>query len=197
VKRISFSALFGQLGNRATQISDQPTEATALPRLLDSEDGYNFVSVHGKVLGVPQSLGPVDLASEDFSAKPGVIVGDLPDVRMRAVRMNIRTAPRIPITSMLNTPANVAFYGANHPALAPLFSPNHDDEIRVLDAPHGGGLGRRRVGRLAVDDQCFSAMSGRFALARVIAPKGEDSPGVKCRAGRLDRFTRSFVNERV
>jgi hypothetical protein len=146
VKRIA--ALFGQLKNRSTFISGVLTQATPQPRLLDSENGYNFVSARGKVFGVPQSLGPVDLASEDISAKPGVIVGDvLPDVRMRVVRRLIRTAPRIPVTPMLSTPANVAFYGPNHPALAPLFSPNHDGDIDVLDVPGNVELSNVVLGR--------------------------------------------------
>jgi glycosyltransferase involved in cell wall biosynthesis len=177
VKRISFAALFRQPRDPPTRISSQSTDATALPRLLDSEDGYNFVSAKGKVFGIPQSLGPMDLASEDVAAKPGVIVGDvLPDVRMRAVRHAIRTAPRIPITSMLSTPANVAFYGANHPALAPLFSPDHDDEIRVLDAPH--------------DVEPSSAILGRLDYAlRTFRARMTD-------AGVSDRDNEAFIDTR-
>jgi glycosyltransferase involved in cell wall biosynthesis len=166
VKRTGIAAFFGQLKSRSARISSRPTEAMPPPRLLDSEDGYNFVGAHGKVFGVPQSLGPVDLGSEDISARSGVIVGDLlPDVRMRAVRQVIRTAPRIPVTSMLSTPANVAFYGANHPALAPLFSPNHDDEIRVLDTPHDVEASSIVLGRLDYALRTFRARMTRAGVS--------------------------------
>lgn len=157
VKQNIIAAMFDRLRGQSTKISSRLSEA-APPRLVDSEDGYNFVKAHGKVFGVPQLLGPVDLSSEDISEKPGVVVGDvLPEVRMRAVRRVVATARRIPVTSMLSIPANVAFYGANHPALAPLFSPGHDDDIRVLDAPHEVEISNPLIGRLDYALRTFRA----------------------------------------
>ncbi|KYG99518.1 hypothetical protein SE91_14320 [Bradyrhizobium sp. DOA1] len=156
--------MFDRLRGRSTKIHGLLSEF-APPRLLDSEDGYNFVLAQGRVFGVPQSLGPLDLSSEDISTKPGVIVGNsLPEVRMRAVRRAVATAPRIPVTSMLGIPANVAFYGANHPALAPLFSPGHDDDIRVLDPPREVEISNPLIGRL---DYALRTFRARMARANV------------------------------
>lgn len=48
------------------------------PLLVGSRDGYNFVAYRGKVVRLPQALGPIDLEREDPTGRPGVAVLDGP-----------------------------------------------------------------------------------------------------------------------
>jgi hypothetical protein len=48
-------------------------EATRVPVLLGSLEGYNVITYEGWVYGIPQVLGPIDLTEVDTIAMPGVI----------------------------------------------------------------------------------------------------------------------------
>jgi hypothetical protein len=100
-----------------------------------SENGYNFVCHAGRIYALPQSLGPIDVTSEEVSEKPGVIVGDDLRATRRQVALHIiATDPRITVTPMTSTPANIAFYGRNHPAYSPLFCASYAD-FDIANAP--------------------------------------------------------------
>jgi organic radical activating enzyme len=64
-------------GEPVTQIS-----LVAPPHLVETVGAFNIVTFKGSYLGVPHSLGPMDLAQQDLSALPGLIVADsLQDAR--------------------------------------------------------------------------------------------------------------------
>jgi hypothetical protein len=46
------------------------------PRLIETVGAFNIVKFNGSYLGVPHSLGPMDLAEQDLSTLPGLILGD-------------------------------------------------------------------------------------------------------------------------
>ena len=58
------------------------------PHLVETVGAFNIVKFKGSYLGVPQSLGPMDLAQQDLSALPGLIVAD----SLQNARRMIRTA---------------------------------------------------------------------------------------------------------
>jgi radical SAM superfamily enzyme YgiQ (UPF0313 family) len=72
------------------QISTRAASA-AQPRLVGAMDGYNIIEFEGWYYGMPQDLGPLDLASTDVIEMPGVIrdlsrevvEGEIREVRVR------------------------------------------------------------------------------------------------------------------
>jgi putative sugar O-methyltransferase len=68
--------------------------AADLPRLVSSIEGYNIVDYGRRYLGVPQSLGPLDLAEQDLSALPGLITGESIETVDAMIRAAVRPAPQ-------------------------------------------------------------------------------------------------------
>ena len=60
----------------------------APPRLVESVGAFNIVNYNGSYLGVPHCLGPMDLAQQNLSTLPGLIVAD----SLRNARRMIRAA---------------------------------------------------------------------------------------------------------
>jgi hypothetical protein len=105
------------------------------PRLIHSDNGYNFVEFRNRVFAVPQSLGPINLEQEDVTAHPDVVVADdLDEARDQLIWRNITTARKLSITPMLETPVHVRFYGRNHPAYAPIFSGQYES-LEIVTQP--------------------------------------------------------------
>jgi len=48
----------------------------APPRLIGSRDGYNLVVFRGQYVGIPQSAGPMDLATTSIEKVKGVVIAD-------------------------------------------------------------------------------------------------------------------------
>jgi hypothetical protein len=48
----------------------------ALPRLVRTVGVYNIVHYGQRFYGLPQALGPIDLAQDDVTGRPGVVIGD-------------------------------------------------------------------------------------------------------------------------
>ena len=97
------------------------------PVLIESADSHNFVAYAGRVFALPQALGPTDLSTEDVTANPDVIIAEsLNEAHHRVSWKTIATEQQLRITPMLEIPANVRFYGKNHPAYTPIFSGEYE-----------------------------------------------------------------------
>jgi hypothetical protein len=68
--------------------SDAPA-VFAPPRLVKTVGVYNIVCYGQRFYGLPQALGPVDLAKENVDGRAGVVVGrDLVSVEQRVAHLS-------------------------------------------------------------------------------------------------------------
>jgi glycosyltransferase involved in cell wall biosynthesis len=105
------------------------------PRLLGSEDGYNFVGYQESIYVLPQWLGP--FTEETRQHQEVIVCDDLTEAQHLLRLKLIGRSSKTPLTSMLGIPVNTHYYGANHPALDPLFIEGYDniapDRASALD----------------------------------------------------------------
>lgn len=66
------------------------------PRLIESFGDYNIVSYRNRYIGLPQSLGPVDLETSDLDALPGVATGET----IQQARRRIRECQQEPLVAL-------------------------------------------------------------------------------------------------
>jgi len=64
-----------------------PVAGVESPQLVKSLHGYNIVTFKGKVFGIPQSLGSMDIAQVDMASLEGVI----PGLTVRSVQKEIES----------------------------------------------------------------------------------------------------------
>jgi glycosyltransferase involved in cell wall biosynthesis len=96
-----------------------------LPHLLGSEEGYNFVGYQESVYVLPQWLGP--FTEETRQHQEVIACDDLTEAQHLLRLKLIGRSGKTPLTSMLGIPINTHYYGANHPALDPLFVEGYDN----------------------------------------------------------------------
>jgi len=95
------------------------------PHLLGSEDGYNFVGYQESVYVLPQWLGP--FTEETRQHQEVIVCDDLTEAQHLLRLKLIGRSGNTPLTSMLGIPVNTHYYGADHPALNPLFVDGYDN----------------------------------------------------------------------
>ena len=84
--RLSLALLLGAC--LAVLRSDAPA-AFAPPRLVKTVGVYNIVCYGQRYYGLPQALGPIDLAKDDLEGRPDVVVGeDLVSVEQRVAHFS-------------------------------------------------------------------------------------------------------------
>jgi glycosyltransferase involved in cell wall biosynthesis len=106
------------------------------PRLVYSEYAYNFVAFDNRVFALPQTLGPIDCSSQSVANMPGVFIGQqLEEVLRRVEWQCVANASPLKLVPMLGTPANVGYYGHNHPAYDSIFSGSHGDVVSIEHGP--------------------------------------------------------------
>lgn len=60
--------------------------ADSVPRLVQSFQSYNIVSLRGQFWGIPQALGPMDLTNANMEKLAGVIAGHSPEAVIAKIR---------------------------------------------------------------------------------------------------------------
>ena len=106
------------------------------PRLVYSEYAYNFVAFDNRFFAVPQTLGPIDISSQSVIDLPGVFISrQLDDVLRRVEWQHVAHSSPLKLVPMLGTPANVGYYGHNHPAYDSIFSGSHGEVVSIEHWP--------------------------------------------------------------
>jgi glycosyltransferase involved in cell wall biosynthesis len=125
-------------------------DAIADPVLIETDGIYNFVLYKGQVFSIPLSLGPVNLRYDSIVGRPGVFVAPrLHQVKRLVEAHKIANVSPLQFVPMLSTPANVAFWGNNHPAYASIFSPDYKG-IRIVGSPSSASCDNLVLERLDV-----------------------------------------------
>jgi hypothetical protein len=97
-----------------------------------SEYAYNFVAFDNRFFAVPQTLGPIDISSKSVIDLPGVFISrQLDDVLRRVEWQHVAHSSPLKLVPMLGTPANVGYYGHNHPAYDSIFSGSHGEVVSI------------------------------------------------------------------